>query len=286
MRDRLVHLHQVQSSSEGFSTVELDAFAGCEEAGASTPDQHLEAVLQEAQQVRLEIQAIQNDVGELRDVNYQSLNETSFPAVTKRDSNSIGKEIKVRGEAVLRRLRVMDGRREELEAARGGADPAVRAARCQHRSLSSALRQVMSGYRDAEMSHREACKQQIRRQMEVVGEEVTAEDLEEMLEGGGWKVFCPRLEGRTARSALLQIEGRHQELLELEQRIRGIQELFLDVAVLVEQQGAGVDNIEKNVQSSGAIVQEGVMQLGKAAETDKNNPFKRLLCGCFPCYYK
>uniref|UniRef100_H3DPQ5 Syntaxin 11 n=1 Tax=Tetraodon nigroviridis TaxID=99883 RepID=H3DPQ5_TETNG len=271
MRDRLVHLHQVQSSSEGFSTVELDAFAGCEEAGASTPDQHLEAVLQEAQQVRLEIQAIQNDVGELRDVNYQSLNETSFPAVTKRDSNSIGKEIKVRGEAVLRRLRVMDGRREELG---------------QHRSLSSALRQVMSGYRDAEMSHREACKQQIRRQMEVVGEEVTAEDLEEMLEGGGWKVFCPRLEGRTARSALLQIEGRHQELLELEQRIRGIQELFLDVAVLVEQQGAGVDNIEKNVQSSGAIVQEGVMQLGKAAETDKNNPFKRLLCGCFPCYYK
>lgn len=286
MRDRLQHLHQVQSSSDGFSTVELDNFAECEEAGASGPDQHMDSVLQEAQQVRLEIQAIQNDIGELRDVNYQSLNKTSFATVTKRDSNNIGKDIKLRGEAVLHRLQMMNALREELEAERGRADPTARIARTQYQGLSHALREVMFSYNDAEVSHREACKQQIQRQMEVVGKEVSKEDLEEMLESGELNVFRPQVEGKTARSALLQIENRHKELLELEQRIGAVQELFLDVAVLVEQQGAAEENIQKNVQASEAIIQEGVIQLGKAAESDKSNPFKRLLCGCFPCYYK
>lgn len=286
MRDRLMHLHQVQSSSDGFSTVELDNFAECEEAGASNPDQHVDSILQEAQQVRLEIQAIQNDISELRDVNYQTLNKTSVPAITKRDSNKIGKDIKLRGEAVLHRLQTMNALREALEAERGRADPTARIARTQYQCLSSALREVMFSYNDAEMSHREACKQQIQRQMEVVGKEVTKEDLEEMLESGQLNVFCLQVEGKTARSALLQIGNRHKELLELEQRIHGIQELFVDVAVLVEQQGANADNIEKNVQTSGAIIQEGVIQLDKATESDKNNPLKRLFCGCFPCYNK
>lgn len=286
MRDRLTHLQQVQSSSDGFSTVELENFGECEEAGASNPDQHMDSVLQEAQQVRLEIQAIQNDISELRDVNYQTLNKTSFPTVTKRDSNQIGMDVKRRGEAVLHRLQMMNALREELEAERGSADPTARIARTQYQWLSSALRQVMFSYNDTELSHREACKQQIHRQLEVVGKEVTNEELEEMLENGDLNVFCPQVEGKTARSALLQIENRHRELLELERRIQGIQELFLDVAVLVEQQGAGVDNIQKSVQASELIIQESVAQLAKATESDKNNPFKRMLCGCFPCYYK
>lgn len=286
MRDRLTHLQQVQSSSDGFSTVELENFGECEEAGASNPDQHMDSVLQEAQQVRLEIQAIQNDISELRDVNYQTLNKTSFPTVTKRDSNQIGMDVKRRGEAVLHRLQMMNALRGELEAERGNADPTARIARTQYQWLSSALRQVMFSYNDTELSHREACKQQIHRQLEVVGKEVTKEELEEMLENGDLNVFCPQVEGKTARSALLQIENRHRELLELERRIQGIQELFLDVAVLVEQQGAGVDNIQKSVQASESIIQESVAQLAKATESDKNNPFKRMLCGCFPCYYK
>lgn len=286
MRDRLVDLHQVQSSPDGFSTVELDNLAGCEEAGASNPNPPVDSILQEAQQVRLEIQAIQNDIGELRDVNYQTLNQTSFPTATKRDSNQIGMDVKRRGEAVLHRLQMMNAVREECEAGRGSADPVARIARTQYQWLSGSLREVMFSYNDAEMSHREACKQQIQRQLEVVGKEVSKEELEEMLEGGELNLFCPQVEGRTARSALLQIESRHKELLELEQRIQGVQELFLDVALLVEQQGAVVDNIQKNVQTSEAVVQDGVFQLGRATDSDKNNPFKRLFCGCFPCYYK
>ncbi|KAI3367163.1 hypothetical protein L3Q82_008219 [Scortum barcoo] len=285
MRDRLKHLHQVQTDSEGFSMVELDSFPEREAAAAAAlhPDQELDGILQEAQQIRLEIQQIQNDIGELKDVNYQALNKTSFPTVTKRDSNAIGEDVKRRGEAVLQRLHMMNTLRGELETQHGTSDPTARIALTQYQCLSNALREVMFCYNDTEMSHREACKQQLQRQMDVVGREVDEKELEEMMESGELNVFSFQVEGKTARSALQQVESRHKELAELEKRIEGIQELFLDVAVLTEEQGTAVDNIQKNVQATEVITQEAVVRLDNAIKSDKNNPFKKLFCGCFPC---
>lgn len=272
----------MQTDSEGFSTVELDA--ADEAATASHPDQDLDGVLQEAQQIRLEIQQIQNDISELKDVNYQALNKTPYPIVTKRDSNAIGADIKRRGEAVLQRLHMMNTLRGELEAQRGSSHPTARIAGTQYQCLSNALREVIFSYNDTEMSHKEACKRQIQRQMEVVGREVSAEELEEMMDSGELNVFSTQVEGKTACSAFLQIESRHKELLELEKRLEGIQELFLDVAVLIEEQGIAIENIQKNVQNTEVIIQDAVFKLDRATASDKNNPFKKLLCSCFPCY--
>ncbi|XP_062296821.1 syntaxin-11-like [Scomber scombrus] len=290
MRDRLGHLQQEQADSEGFSTVELDNLsnygaAAAEAATESHPDQELDHVLEEAQDIRLEIQQIQNDISDLKDVNYQTLNKTSHFSAIKRDSNAIGADVKHRGESVLQRLHMMNALRGELEAQRGSSDPTARIAQTQYQCLSNALREVMFNYNDTELSHREACKRQIQRQMEVMGREVSEEELGEMMESGEWNVFSDQLEGKTARSACLQIESRHKELLELEKRIEGIQELFQDVSVLTQEQGEVVENIQKNVQNTEVIVQEAGVQLERATRSDKNNPFKRLFCGCFPCFY-
>ncbi|CAN9501995.1 unnamed protein product [Ophioblennius macclurei] len=296
MRDRLSHLQRVQIDTEGFSTIDLDngmqseAAAGCEGAAASTApnaDPHLDGVLQEAQQIRLQIQQIQHDIGELKDVNYQALNKTSHDEPpSKRDSNAIGTDVKRRAEAVLHRLHALNDLKVELESERGGADPAVRIARTQYQCLSNALREVMSGYNDAEMSHREACKRQIQRQMEVVGREVSRQELDQMMEDEEEiTVFSVHSDGKTAGSALRQIQSRHQEIRDLEKRIQGIQELFLDVAVMVEEQGCVIENIQKNVQHTDAAIQDGLFKLERATASDKSNPFKKLFCGCFPCFY-
>ncbi|XP_035024457.2 syntaxin-11-like [Hippoglossus stenolepis] len=284
MRDRLTHFHQVQSDSEGFSAVELEDLSG-PGAAVSHFDQELAGVLQEAQEIHLEIQQIQNDISELKDVNYQALNKTTHTTANKRDSNAIGADVKRRGEAVLQRLHMMNALRGELEHQRGSSDPTARIARTQYQWLSSALQEVMCSYNNTEMSHREACKRQIQRQMEVVGREVSEEELEEMMEGEELNVFSVQAEGKTARSALLQIESRHKELLDLQKRMEVIQELFLDVALLVEEQGAAFESIQKNVQSTGVAIQDVVFQLDRATASDKSNPFKKLFCGCFPCYF-
>lgn len=291
MKDRLNHLHQLQIDVEGFTTVELNNVTVREATGVDAtagpgPEPHLDGVLHEAQQIRLQIQQIQNDISELRDVNYQTLNQTTHDSTSKRDSNGIGMDIKHGAEAVLHRLRMLNTLRGVLESERGSSDPAARIARTQYQCLSNALQEVMISYNDTEMSHREACKRQIQRQMEVVGREISTQELEEMMEEEEEiAVFSVHSEGKTARSALQQIKSRHNELRHLEKRIEGIRELFLDVAVLVEQQGLAIENIQKNVQNTEGAIQDGLYRLDRAMATDKNNPFKKMFCSCFPCYY-
>ncbi|KAM8913199.1 syntaxin-11-like [Spinachia spinachia] len=279
MRDRLSHLHQVQTDSEGFSVVQLDHLS--EHAAAAHPDEDLDSVLQEAWQIRLDIRQIEKDVSELKDVNYRSLTRTTHLPASEQDSNAIGMDVKRRGEAVLQRLHTMNTLRGELEAQRGTFDPAARVARTQHRFLSGALREAMGSYNDAEVSHREACKRHIRRQMEVMDREVSAQEVEEMMVSGELHVFGAQAIGKTARAALLQIQGRQEELLELEKRIQGIRELFLDVAVLTEEHGLAADNIQKSVQTTQVVAQGAVVRLDRA----RTFPKKHLLCCHLPCFY-
>ncbi|KAG8011521.1 Syntaxin-11 [Nibea albiflora] len=107
-----------------------------------------------------------------------------------------------------------------------------------------------------------------------------------MIETGQWNIFNDNLvsEGKTARSALSQIEKRHQELLDLEARISGIHEIFLDIALLVEEQGPMLTSIQTNVQKTDENLQDVLVKLGKAKRHDRNNPFKKMFCSCFPCY--
>lgn len=277
MRDRLEHLHKAHTDSEGFTDVELTQFPAQDHT-----DPELDAVLEEAKQIRIEVQQIQNDIRELQDAQFRTLNRTSFTD-SERDANAIAANIKHRGETVLTKLHILNGVREDMERQRGVTDPTTRIARTQYQYLSCALQGAMSLYNEAELSHKDACKCQIQRQMEIVGADVCEQDMEEMMESGELKMF--QVQGVTVQSALIQIETRHKELVDLEKRIKEIQELFLDVAILTQEQGEVVENVQRYVQGTAVVVEEGVSKLERAALTDKNNPLKKLFCGCFPCYH-
>lgn len=179
---------------------------------------------------------------------------------------------------MLVHLRKMDSHRKELEEKYGVNSAVTRIARTQYASISSSFRDAMVEYNDAEMSHRESCKAYIQRQMEIVGREVTGDQIEEMLESSQWNVFSENMvsEGKTARSALIQIESRHTELLQLERRIQSLHEVFLDVAMLVEEQSSMIDYIHTNVQSTEMEVRDVLVKLERAKRHDRSNPFKKM----------
>ncbi len=67
-----------------------------------------------------------------------------------------------------------------------------------------------------------------------------------------------------AKDALQYIELRHRDVLRLEQSIIELHQLFLDVAMMIENQGEMVDQIEYNVGQSVAYTKEAVSELKKA----------------------
>ncbi|KAF3641861.1 Syntaxin-21 [Capsicum annuum] len=67
------------------------------------------------------------------------------------------------------------------------------------------------------------------------------------------------------------IEEREQGIQEIQQQIGEVNEIFKDLAVLVHEQGAMIDDIGSNVENAHAATAQGRAQLAKAAKTQRSN---------------
>lgn len=248
----------------------------------------MEDTFREAQSIQKDIAQLRMEVKRLGKQNTRFLTSVRRISSIKRDSNTIARSIKTKGEHLYARIQKMDALRKELEEQHGAESALVRMVRHQFVSITSSFHEAMNEYNNAEMAQRDNCKTRIQRQAEIMGKEVTGEQVEQMIETGKWNVFSDDLltDGRTARSALNEIENRHKELLELESRIRDIHELFFQLALLVEEQGPMVDNIEANVCATEDYVAKATEQIKKAVKYKKKNPCRQLFCCCFPCCNK
>ncbi|XP_022881674.1 syntaxin-22-like [Olea europaea var. sylvestris] len=67
------------------------------------------------------------------------------------------------------------------------------------------------------------------------------------------------------------IEEREQGINEIQQQIGEVNEIFKDLAVLVHEQGAMIDDIGSNIENANAATAQGKSQLVKASKTQRSN---------------
>ncbi|XP_051578101.1 syntaxin-11-like [Myxocyprinus asiaticus] len=292
MKDRLVELGGVTKVIQ-----EEDPVDNSEDVDNGELEQHavvfqgediIEHTFREAQSIQKEITQLRIEVKRLGKENARFLTSVRRFSIIKRDSNTIAKSIKTKGENLYARIQKMSALCKEFEEKHGPQSTLVRMIRGQLVSITGSFHEAMNEYNKAEMVQRDNCKTRIQRQAEIMGKEVTGDQVEDMIETGKWNVFSDDLlmDGQTARSALNEIENRHKELLELESRIRDIHDLFFQLALLVEEQGPMVDNIVANVCATVDFVAKATSEIDIAVKYQKKNPCRRLFCCCFPCCNK
>ncbi|ERE79569.1 syntaxin-3-like protein [Cricetulus griseus] len=164
---------------------------------------------------------------------------------TKDDLEQLTTEIKKRANNVRNKLKSMEKHIEEDDV-RSSADLRIR--KSQHSVLSRKFVEVMTKYNEAQVDFRERSKGRIQRQLEITGKKTTDEELEEMLESGNPAIFTSGIiDSQISKQALSEIEGRHKDIVRLESSIKELHDMFMDIAMLVENQGEMLDNIELNV---------------------------------------
>ncbi|CAG7871821.1 unnamed protein product [Brassica rapa] len=99
----------------------------------------------------------------------------------------------------------------------------------------------------------------------AIGEEPSDEDVEKMISGGLVKTFEVKAEMD------LEARERHEAVNEIKRSLNRLHQVFLDMAVLVETQGDGVDDIEANVAVAGSFVSGGTNSLFYANQMKKKN---------------
>ncbi|XP_059842074.1 syntaxin-11a [Hypanus sabinus] len=284
MKDRLEELIEL-SKLHPQSAEAHDKLDSPQESYVFECDFTLQNLYKMVHQIMEENGRLKIDIKRLGKQNTRFLTSMRRFSSIKRDSNSIAKAIKSQGEKIQQRLQSLNNFTEELTETHGPNAAIVRIANAQHYAVLHAFHNAMSEYNMEEMKQRENCKTRIQRQLEIMGKDVSSKEMEEMIEQGKWDVFSGNLlsEVRGARTALSEIEQRHQELLKLESRVRDIHELFLQMALLVEQQSETLNNIEVQVQKVQDYVGAARTQLNQAVEHKRKNICRQIFCCCSCC---
>lgn len=204
-------------------------------------------------------------------------------SVMKKES-SITRDIKLRAESLHRRLDVLSKQAQRTEEQLGTNAVAVRIQHSQHAALYRRFQQVMRQYNEGLLTKQERCKHFIMRQLEVLEKNVTEEEVDEMVATGNWEVFNENLlnDVRITRSQLSEIEQRHRELLSLENNMKELRDLFMDIFMLVEEQGADIEHIQTNVERTQDYVAVTNEKFKAAARYKKKNPIRQMCCCCCP----
>ncbi|XP_063930745.1 syntaxin-1A isoform X2 [Zophobas morio] len=228
-------------------------------------DGFMDAFFSEVEDIRDMIDKIQANVEEVKKKHSSILSAPQSDEKTKQELEDLMADIKKTANKVRAKLKVIEQNIEQEEQInKSSADLRIR--KTQHSTLSRKFVEVMTEYNRTQTDYRERCKGRIQRQLEITGRQTTNEELEEMLEQGNPAVFTQGIimETQQAKQTLADIEARHADIIKLENSIKELHDMFMDMAMLVENQGEMIDRIEYHVEHAVDYVQTATQDTKKA----------------------
>ncbi|XP_029042755.2 syntaxin 1A isoform X2 [Osmia lignaria lignaria] len=229
------------------------------------PDDFMTEFFAEVEEIREMIDRIQTNVEDVKKKHSAILSAPQTDEKVKMELEDLMSDIKKTTNKVRAKLKVIEQNIEQEEHTnKSSADLRIR--KTQHSTLSRKFVEVMTEYNRTQTDYRERCKGRIQRQLEITGRTTTNEELEEMLEQGNPAVFTQGIimETQQAKQTLADIEARHADIIKLENSIRELHDMFMDMAMLVESQGEMIDRIEYHVEHAVDYVQTATQDTKKA----------------------
>ncbi|XP_042340366.1 syntaxin-3 [Plectropomus leopardus] len=267
MKDRLAQLKE--KSDGGGDDVEIPV----------NNEAFMDDFFAQIEDIRTSIDKIDESVTEIKKLYSTILSAPTSDQKTQDDIEAITNEIKKSANNARNKLKSIERQLESNTDERASADLRIR--KSQHAILAKKFVEVMTKYNEAQVDFRDKSKGRIARQLEITGKATTDDELEEMLEGGNAAVFTAGImDSKINQQALNEIEARHKDIMRLESSIKELHDMFVDIAMLVENQGGMIDRIESNMDQSVGFVERAVADTKKAAKFQQEARRKQMMIAC------
>ncbi|KAI3836712.1 hypothetical protein MKW92_024269 [Papaver armeniacum] len=229
------------------------------------PDKCLDKFFKQIEEIDKRIEKLNKLLKKLQDANEESKAVTKAAAIKairqrmEKDVDEVGK-IAISVKSKIEELnRENLTNRQKLGCQEGTGIDRTRTAR-------TILRQNIS------QEYREDVE---RRVFTVTGSRADEETIDQLIETGDSEQILQisiQEHGRgQVMDTLAEIQERHEAVRDVEKKLLELQQIFMDMAVLVESQGDMLDNIESQVSSAVDHVQSGTAALQKAKKLQRNS---------------
>lgn len=257
-KDRLAALKAAVSDEEDAEEVAVQVDSG---------GGFMEEFFEQVEEIRAMIDKISDNVDAVKKKHSDILSAPQTDDQMKEELEELMTDIKRTANKVRGKLKAIELNIEQEEHSnKSSADLRIR--KTQHATLSRKFVEVMNDYNACQIDYRERCKGRIQRQLEITGRTTTNEELEDMLESGNPAIFTQGIimETQQAKQTLADIEARHADIIKLENSIRELHDMFMDMAMLVESQGEMIDRIEYNVEAAVDYIETAKVDTKKAVK--------------------
>ncbi|KAG0170534.1 Plasma membrane t-SNARE, secretory vesicle fusion [Apophysomyces sp. BC1034] len=138
-------------------------------------------------------------------------------------------------------------------------------------------------YQDVERTFSQKYRQRVMRQIKIVKPDVTEEEVDAVIDSDQQnQIFAQSLmqTSRTgqARAVLSEVQTRHDDIKRIEKTIIELQQLFMDMHMLVEQQGDILNTIENHAETTTKDIERGVTHADAAIKKAKAVRAKKWCC--------
>ncbi|KAL7540050.1 hypothetical protein ACHAXR_009823 [Thalassiosira sp. AJA248-18] len=133
----------------------------------------------------------------------------------------------------------------------------------------------MKRYQNAQQQYKTDVKKKVTRQVQMIKPDATDQEVDEIMrsEGGREALYQQQiLSGGVndqIKTQYRQVAGKYQDVLTLEASVAELHQMFLDFALLTEQQGELLDQIEYQVRSAADYVEDANVDVYEAIEYQK-----------------
>ncbi|EPZ31583.1 Syntaxin/epimorphin domain-containing protein [Rozella allomycis CSF55] len=239
-------------------------------------DNSQDLFFKEIEGIRASITKITRYTDDLKRLHTQALTTlyADDGARANRDIEELTIRITEISNSVRRKLKKIGAENEQManNVSKGNANLRIRTN--QVAQLSKKFMDVMRNYQQVQTENKQKHIQQLERQYKIVRPDATQEELEKLREQQGSSLMSQQIFTITnvddARELLDDMQERHNEIMVLEKSMLELHQLFMDISLLIDQQGDMINTIESQVEQATEYTSNAVVQLKSAVEHQKS----------------
>jgi len=145
-------------------------------------------------------------------------------------------------------------------------------------SLGKRFMSVINQHTVSEIKSKNNIKDTVKRQYLIVNPDASEKELNELKPQQ--LVFQEQM-NQSLRKAIVNIQSRHQQILDIEKSVLELNGLFLDMSVLIEEQGVVIDRIDEHVGTGLDRLNEGEKEVVKAIVKQRKKRKRMMWCSAF-----
>lgn len=264
--------HNIPKNNESGGDIEMQQ----QQPNSKTTD-YMEDFFRHVDSIKADIDAVTKASKDIAKISEQSMRAT-----TTAEENKLSKKLKPLIDSTNKRAKgcknLLGLLKEDTTSLKGQGKLNVSDIRVRENMVTTLTRKFvdeMKLYQQAQQQYKTDLKSKVKRQVLVVKPDATDEEVDAVMksEGGRDALYKERIlaggVNDQIKTTYAKVAGKYQDVLTLEQSVAELHQMFLDFALLTEQQGELLDQIEFQVKQAGDYVEEANVDVHQAIEYQK-----------------